>query len=272
MLALAGIPRALLMLLGGAFADRHSPRTIMLVSDALRFVLAGALAVTVLTGAVQLWMVYALALGFGVVSGFFLPAAEAALPRLLESDQLEGGNALMMGVDQLAQFAGPALAGTLIAVVGVTQFAGHQAGSLTGVGIAFAVDALSFAVSAATLVLIRSLPALGAGAGSRPLAAVAEGLRFTLSRPAFRWLVALVAAVNLLLVGPLLVGIPVLAQARFAEGAAAFGYPHVRLRDRQPLRDDRRRARRGVRARGPSRRCCSRSSPASGSWSHRSRS
>lgn len=72
-LALAGIPRAVLMLIGGAFADRHSPRTIMLVSDALRFVLAGMLAFTVLTGTVQLWMVYALALAFGVVSGFFMP-------------------------------------------------------------------------------------------------------------------------------------------------------------------------------------------------------
>jgi MFS family permease len=73
-------------------------------------------------------------------------------------------------------------------------------------------------------VFIRSLPALGAGAGVRPLAAVAEGLRFTLSRPSFRWLIALVAAVNLLLVGPLLVGIPVLAQTRFSQGAAAFGF------------------------------------------------
>ena len=100
-LALAGIPRAAVMLIGGAFADRHSPRLIMLVSDALRFVIAGALAVSILTGSVQLWMVYALAVGFGVVSGFFMPAAEASLPRLLENKQLEAGNALMMGADQL---------------------------------------------------------------------------------------------------------------------------------------------------------------------------
>ena len=67
-LALAGIPRAAVMLIGGALADRHSPRVIMLVSDGLRFVIVAALAVSVLTGTVQLWMVYALALSFGVVS------------------------------------------------------------------------------------------------------------------------------------------------------------------------------------------------------------
>jgi MFS family permease len=53
-LALAGVPRALLMLLGGAFADRHSPRTIMLVSDSLRFGIVAGLAAAVLTGQVRL--------------------------------------------------------------------------------------------------------------------------------------------------------------------------------------------------------------------------
>jgi len=220
-LALAGVPRAAVMLFGGAFADRHSPRLIMLVSDGLRFVIAAALAASILTGTVHLWMVYLLALSFGVVSGFFMPAAEASLPRLLEDEQLEGGNALMMGADQLAQFVGPALAGVVIALFGASQIAGGHAGSLTGVGVAFAVDAASFAVSALTLVLMHSLPALGAG--SHPLEAIKAGLRFTMARPAFRWLLALLAAANLLVIGPLLVGIPVLAQSRFSHGAAAFG-------------------------------------------------
>ena len=74
-----------------------------------------------------------------------MPAAEASLPRLLKDEQLEGGNALMMGVDQLMSFVGPALAGTVIALFGATQVAAGQAGSLRGVGVAFAVDAASFA-------------------------------------------------------------------------------------------------------------------------------
>ena len=221
-LALAGIPRAAVMLIGGAFADRHSPRVIMLVSDALRFVIAGALAVSVLTGTVELWMVYALALSFGVVSGFFMPAAEASLPRLLKDEQLEGGNALMMGAAQLMSFVGPALAGTVIALFGATQVGAGQAGGLHGIGVALAVDAASFAVSAAMLALMRSLPALGAG--SHPFAAVAEGVRYTWSRPVFRWMLGLIAAVNFLVIGPLMVGVPVLAQTRFSQGAAAFGW------------------------------------------------
>ena len=223
-LALAGIPRAAVMLIGGAFADRHSPRMIMLVSDALRFVIAAALAVSILTGTVQLWMVYALALSFGVVSGFFMPAAEASLPRLLKDEQLEGGNALMMGVAQLMSFVGPALAGTVIALFGAAQVGAGQADGLRGIGVALAVDAASFALSAAMLALMRSLPALGAGAGSHPFAAVADGIRYTWSRPVFRWMLGLIAAVNFLVIGPLMVGVPVLAQTRFSQGAAAFGW------------------------------------------------
>ena len=222
-LALAGIPRAAIMLFGGAFADRHSPRLIMLVSDMLRLVIVGAIAASLFTGAVQLWMVYALAVSFGVVSGFFMPAAEASLPRLLASDRLEAGNALMMGADQLAQFVGPALAGTIIALFGTAHIGAGHAGSLAGLGVAFAVDAASFGVSAVTLLLMRSLPALAAGTGDHPLAAIAEGLKYALSQPVFRWMLGLIAAANLLLIGPLMVGVPVLAQTRFSQGAAAFG-------------------------------------------------
>jgi MFS family permease len=223
-LALAGIPRAALMLVGGTFADRHSPRTIMLVSDALRFVLVAALAAAVLTGVVHLWMVYLLALAFGVVSGFFLPAAEAALPRLLDREQLEGGNALMMGVTQLTSFVGPAAAGTLIAVFGASAIGATKVASLTGLGVAFAIDAASFAVSAGCLLLMCALPALGAGADAHPLAAMAEGLRFSLSRPGFTWMLGLLAGANVLLIGPLTVGLPVLAQTRYVEGVAGYGF------------------------------------------------
>jgi len=222
-LALAGVPRAAVMLFGGTFADRHSPRLIMLVSDALRCLIAAAIATSLFTGAVQLWMVYALAVSFGIVSGFFMPAAEASLPRLLESEQLEAGNALMMGADQLAQFVGPALAGTIIALFGTAHVGSGHTGGLAGLGAAFSVDAASFAVSAATLLLMHALPALAAGAGDHPLAAMRDGLRYALSQPVFRWMLGLIAAANLLLIGPLMVGVPVLAQTRFSQGAAAFG-------------------------------------------------
>jgi MFS family permease len=64
-LALAGIPRALFMLLGGAFTDRYAPRAMMLVSDLARLTLVVLLAILVVTGSARMWMLYA----FGRIRG-----------------------------------------------------------------------------------------------------------------------------------------------------------------------------------------------------------
>lgn len=222
-LAVAGIPRALLMLVGGAWADRHSPRLIMLASDALRFVLTAALAAAILTGNAQLWMVYVLAAGFGIVSGFFMPAAHATVPRLLESEQLESGNAAIMGVNQVASFVGPVAAGLLIAAFGSAQIGSEQTTSLAGIGIAFSVDALSFLASAIALALMHPLPAANSEADKHPLAEVTEGLRYALGSAHLRAMVAVIAIANFLIAGPMLVGLPVVASTRLSGGAAAFG-------------------------------------------------
>ncbi|VVB67050.1 Transmembrane secretion effector [uncultured archaeon] len=62
-LALEGIPRAAIMPLGGAITDRFSPRVIMFVADVTRFVLTSLMAFAVLTGTIQIWMLYAFNLG-----------------------------------------------------------------------------------------------------------------------------------------------------------------------------------------------------------------
>src|SRR5258708_12503805 len=68
------LPRGVLMLVGGALADRLSPRLTMLVSMGLRAVFVAPLAVLVLTGRVQLWEVYAIPVVFRIVAPLFTPA------------------------------------------------------------------------------------------------------------------------------------------------------------------------------------------------------
>lgn len=222
-LAVAGIPRAALMLVGGAWADRCSPRKIMLISDVLRFVLTAALATTVLTGTVQMWMVYVLALSFGIVSGFFMPAVESTVPRLLDDGQLESGNALIMGVTQLGSFVGPAAAGLLIAQFGMSSLGEEGVASLVGIGAAFALDAGSFMVSAALLAMMGRMPAANAHSGTHPLADIAAGVGYAWRHESIRWTVLIIAVANFLVAGPMFVGLPVLAQSKLSGGAAALG-------------------------------------------------
>jgi len=106
-LALEGIPLAIFMLLGGAITDRLSPRLIMLISDVIRFVLTGLMALVVFTGNIQIWMLFAFSLGFGLVAGFAIPAENSIVPMLVEEQDLQAGNSIIMGVTQLTGFVGP---------------------------------------------------------------------------------------------------------------------------------------------------------------------
>lgn len=212
-LALEGIPRALFMLLGGAITDRLSPRRIMLIADVLRLVLTALMALAIFSQSVQVWMLYAFSLAFGLVAGFAVPAENSIVPMLVEERDLQAGNALIMGVTQLMSFIGPTIAGILIGSFGQ---------SLAGVGLAFALDAASFAVSAVALWLIRHA---GAAAASEEgiVESIRAGIRYVWDDQALRMMFLVLAAINFLVVGPLLVGIPLLADSRLAEGSVAFG-------------------------------------------------
>ena len=217
-LALEGIPRAIFMLLGGAITDRISPRVIMLISDVIRFVLTALMALVVFTGTVQIWMLYAFGLGFGLVAGFAIPAGNSIVPMLVQQKDLQAGNSVMMGVGQLVGFVGPTIAGILI---------GRFSKSPLGIGLAFALDAASFAGSAVTLWIMR-------GGGKRQAAAdspeketvwasILAGIKYLWDDKPLRLMFLVILAVNFLFVGPILVGIPVLANQRLSEGAVAFG-------------------------------------------------
>jgi MFS family permease len=221
-LALAGVPRAVCMLLGGAVTDRFNPRAIMLITDLVRLALWALTAALVATGAIQLWMLYVLSVLFGASSGFFIPAANAIVPRLVGRKDLEAGNSLVQGCDQLAQSIGPALAGGLIAWFAHVTVPGAVP-TLGGIAVAFGVDALSFAVSVVTLWAIAPLPAAPHASREAIAESILSGVRYVWGDAFLRALFILIAMINFLFVGPLMVGVPVLASTRLVEGAAAYG-------------------------------------------------
>ncbi len=225
-LALTGVPRALFMLLGGAFTDRYSPRTIMLVADILRLLLTGLLAALILTGGIRLWMLYLFTLCFGTISGFFNPASNAMMPRVVEPAGLQGSNALYEATAQLSVFLGPVLAGGLISWLAHAAGAGSGSDELAGIAAAIGFDALTFLLSAVTLAGMRF-----AAEQSRPveasagfLASIWAGVQYVWKDDLLRMIFILIVGLNLFFSGPFLVGIPVLSNTRFSDGAAAFGF------------------------------------------------
>src|SRR6266496_6100822 len=153
-MALASIPRAVFMLLGGAFVDRYSPRSVMIWSNFARFVLVALLSVLVLMGTIGIEMLYVFALAFGLADAFYFPAQTAIVPQVLSEDQLQAGNTFVQGTAMLSGFLGPALAGGLIALLGHAATASNTPGT-QGIGIAFGIDTLSFVASLLCLSLMR---------------------------------------------------------------------------------------------------------------------
>lgn len=217
-LALMAVPRALLMLIGGVWVDRISPRRVMLGSNAIRLVAVSLLGLVVLVGAEQLWVLYGFALVFGIADAFFYPAQTSIVPELVESDQLQRANGITQGTTQATVLLGPAIAGAVIAALGSD---GARAAS-AGIAAALLIDAATFLVSLVSLWLIRAR-AHDHGEGSSMVEAIREGIRFLWDSPGLRAVVLISLTGNLLIVGPFEVGMPVIAYARLPEGAAAFG-------------------------------------------------
>ena len=214
-LALEGLPRAAFMLVGGAVTDRFAPRRVMIAADITRGLLTAAMAAAVLTGAIQMWMLFAFALTFGLVAGFAIPAENSIVPTLVGHGDLQAGNALVMGATQLTAFVGPTLAGAVIA--GVSS-------SMTGIGMAFVIDTVTFAVSATAFSLIRRDRRSTVEPATLGLwAAIGDGVRNVWADEAMRFVFSVLIVVNLFVVGPLMVGIPLLAHQRLPQGAMAFG-------------------------------------------------
>lgn len=227
-LALEGIPRALFMLVGGALTDRFSPRRVMLISNLFRMALVGLLAGLVFTGGIQLWMIYVFALVFGLADAFFFPAQSAVVPNIVRQDGLQLANAVIQGTQQISLFAGPVLAGAMIALLdsGTGAAAVDAVANTRGIAVAFAFDALTFVVSVVMLTLMR----LNHNASDEQpvdlrgvVSSIRSGLTHVWNDVPVRSFFLLIAASAFLINGPLAVGIPVLADQRLPEGAAAFG-------------------------------------------------
>lgn len=215
-LMMAAVPRAVLMLVGGTFSDRLSPRSIMLWSNAIRAVLVFVLTGLVVSNYVALWHLYILAFAFGLVDAFFYPASMSIIPMLVDKHRLEAGNSLVQMTQQLSGLLGPAPAGLLVSAVGVAA--------------AFGVDAATFVIAVIMLALI-----VGLGSRNQPtetegdtdsesvLAGTLSGLRYAWHDPILRPLLLIIAVVNFSFAGPFTVGVAALADTRFAGGAMAFG-------------------------------------------------
>lgn len=212
--AAGAVPRAVLMLLGGALADRVGPRRTAIAGDGARTVVMLAVAGLLLLEQPSVAVLVVLALVFGVVDAVVVPAVGALPVHLVEGAELARLTAMRQAVTRATTVVGAPLAGWLVAAHGLPAV--------------YAVCAGLFAASVVALALTRTRPVAGGAGGdgpdgaagrvggSRPglLADVRDGLRHVRGHRLLLPLLVLSAVSELGFAGPVNVGLPLLADAR----------------------------------------------------------
>jgi DHA3 family tetracycline resistance protein-like MFS transporter len=202
------VPTIVFLLLGGVVSDRYDRRRVMACADGLRAAAVAVLAVLVLMDVLHFWELVALVAVYGAGTAFFTPAFEAIVPDLLPSEELPAANALDQFVRPIAlRLAGPAIGGALLAV---------------STGVAFAVDALSFAATFVAVLAIRP-QTRAAVAHPSTAAALKEGLHFVRSRVWLWGTLASAAIAYLVFLGPTEVLLPFVVKNELHASAGTLG-------------------------------------------------
>lgn len=144
-LAARSIPMVALMLLGGVVADRLSRSLVLRLSHLGGAITQGAVAVLLISGHAELWMLIGLEFANGTLLAFGFPALQGAIPQVVERRYLQPANAMLALARNGSMMIGPSVAGLLVVT--------------TGSGWALAIDAVTFGIASYCLGRLR-LPRL----------------------------------------------------------------------------------------------------------------
>lgn len=199
--------RTVLLLVGGAVADRVGARAVMIAGDTALLVGTTALAVIAAVIGTPLWLLLAAAVVEGAVTAFYLPA-EGALPRhLVPEHQVSRAVALRGSGGELADLVGGPLGGILVAGAGFA--------------VAVAVDAVSYVPVLIMLMGLRGVRAVVAGPRQSLWKEAAAGVSVTAHEPLIRSSFALVAVAAGVFVPVGSVLVPLLVRSRDWTAASA---------------------------------------------------
>lgn len=211
-LIFSSVPMLLFLLVGGVVVDRLPRSQVMLVSDVMQGLIVAAVALLAFENLLQVWHIYVASILFGLAEAFFRPAYSAIVPDVTPREALTSANSLTSLSTEIAGIGGPALGAAIIAAGGTS--------------IAFALDALSFLVSAVCLLAIVSLPQINAKAtisSSDALGDLRQGFGAVLASPWLWITISMAAFANVTLGGPFSVTTPFLIKDHLHADVGALG-------------------------------------------------
>jgi MFS family permease len=205
--ALQTIPVLLFGPWGGVVADRFPKRRILYVTQAVSSVLALLLGTLVATGAIRIEMVYLVALCLGAVSAVDNPTRQAFVVEMVGKDEIVNAVSLNSTEINLARVVGPAMAGVLIASVGLAA--------------CFLINGLSFLAVLAVLMAMRGEELRPTPIGPRLPGQLRQGLQYVRASPVIRTILVMMAVIGTFTY-EFSVSLPLFAEVTFRQGPATY--------------------------------------------------
>jgi MFS family permease len=205
--ALQFLPMLLIGAWGGLLADRIPKRRLLITTQALMAIPALGLFAVTATGVVTPWMVYLAVFAFGSLNAIDNPTRQSFVIEMVGPDRVVNAVSLNSVIVQAARIVGPAVAGILIATVGVVP--------------CFALNALTFAAMIFALCSMDPRKLQAAPVAAREPGAIRAGLRYVLRTPELMVPLALMALVGTLGFNFQVV-LPLLAKFSFDSGAMTY--------------------------------------------------
>jgi len=196
--------------LGGVIADRYHKRSVLLATQALFTVPSFFLFTVSATGHAQYWMVVVAAFATGTINLFDVPARQAFVIEMVGRRDLMNAIALNSSVFNASAVIGPAVAGLVIAAVGVP--------------LCFLANSVSYLAAIAALLMMRDLPRVVIHHAEMPfMTRLAEGLSYARREPVVGMLLVAVAVFSLFAMNRLTL-MPIFATKVLDVGAHGYGF------------------------------------------------
>lgn len=207
--ALQFLPILILAPWGGVVADRFNKRRLLYITQSAAGILALVLAVLVATSIVKLWMVYLLAAALGLVNSIDNPTRQTFVYELAGSDELKNAVTLNSTEINLTRVIGPALAGAIIATIGLAP--------------CFFINAASYVAVLVSLLLMRGQELYTVEPVQRARKQLREGFLYVRNTPILRDALVMMAIIGTLTY-EFQVTLPLMAKYTFHGNAGTYAW------------------------------------------------
>jgi DHA3 family macrolide efflux protein-like MFS transporter len=191
------LPQAVVSVFAGVWADRTNRKWLIIGADAAIAVSTAMLALLLLTGYADPWIIFLTLAIRSVGAGVQTPAVSALIPQIAPGDQLMRVNGILGSLQSALALLAPPAAGAIYAVA----TAGSD-GSPTALVPVFAIDIVTALVGIGLLALIPVASIRAADSHTGYFDDLVEGVRYVGSHAFVRWLLMLFAIIFLLTVAP----------------------------------------------------------------------